>query len=482
MSEAVDKANRESILRGKIASALLTIARPPTPLPECSDVILSLIRNTQPVHIGPNLTTYLNALDNEPSNEPTPSPFVRAFKDYFAFGEHSVFPAGFWDKDDHNLDEDLKGCARPREPDVISVSADLVTKISRRPRKSEAVLHSSQPSNAFTCCTECACVTLKGFRHLTSELSKKDGQFPSESNAENYPFLNRLFTADALWLYYMERMGLFQILGALMDDYATTGALPIANDTLAAFVLETMVRQTKTGSSSMQRERITAYRRALGWTTPAGRALGINSSTNTGFNQQFHRLVQSALQYYEAKRLASAINRTAQSGASVATETSISETLTLLRQTFRAMDYGRVHQDTLTGIVWAVGTLGLIHEMRDDIGIPKDFMQPEQLIPAAYDLLVTKRPATSSDTNRYTIHMAAAKNGRQLLLDIQGLAIPNGVQGENDEVKTWLDMRSTERAFENYRTAHRSLTGIDLGAATTRVGEPGSTIAVPQEA
>jgi hypothetical protein len=134
----------------------------------------------------------------------------------------------------------------------------------------------------------------------------------------------------------------------------------------------------------------------------------------------------------------------------------------------------------LSGIVWAVGAMGLIHELRDDIGIPKDYVDPHQLIPAAYDLLVAKRPAAATDANRWNSHHTAATYGRRLLLDLQGLAATGSIP--QSTITDWLDLPETEEAFENYRTAHRNLTGIDLGAATTRVGEPGSTLAVPQEA
>jgi hypothetical protein len=463
-------------VRNAIASNLYATDRPPTQLPECSDVILALIRHTDkdpdppwPVTFdfwkpqGPGWKEMEARRQAEASQTRTPPKFVRAFRDYFTFVDHRVFRPEFWKVGDNELNPDLMKYA-------------FKDQVTGRP----------SDKDPFGCCVDCSVVTLRGDRHLSVELVGSNMTLPADFPAialsgEKPPFLTRLFTGDALWLYYMERMGLFQILGGLMDDYATGGALPIANNSLAAFVLETMVRHLKTGSSSMQRERITAYRRALGWTTEAGRVLSVTSSTNTAFSQQFHRLIQSVLGYYDAKRIAVAINRTGQGGASVATETSITETVNLLRQSFRAMEYGRVHQDTLGGIVWAVGTLGLIYEMRDDIGIPKDYMQPEQLIPAAYDMLVLKRATVATDTNRYLTHATAATAGRRIVLDVQGIAA-GGSSASPADVRTWLEMEETERAFEDYRTAHRNLTGVDLGAPSTRVGEPGATLAVPQEA
>jgi hypothetical protein len=468
-------------VRNAIAANLYTAGRPPTQLPECSEVILALIRHADKEHPWQPTPDYwmprgkgwdiLEARRQAEANQTrTPPKFIRAFRDYFTFADHRVFPSKFWKTEngeivvEHALNPDLADCA-------------FKDQLAGRPPPEK---------DPFGCCLDCSCATLRGDRHLSVELVESNKTLPLDFPAipllgERPPFLTRLFTGDALWLYYMERMGLFQILGGLMDDYATGGALPIANNSLAAFVLETMVRHLKTGSSSMQRERVTAYRRSLGWTTEAGRVLAVTSSTNTAFSQQFHRLIQSVLGYYDAKRIAVAINRAGQGGASVATETSITETVNLLRQSFRAMEYGRVHQDTLGGIVWAVGTLGLIYEMRDDIGIPKDYMQPEQLIPAAYDMLVLKRATVATDTNRYLTHATAATAGRRIVLDVQGIAA-GGSSASPADVRTWLEMEETERAFEDYRTAHRNLTGVDLGAPSTRVGEPGATLAVPQEA
>ena len=77
------------------------------------------------------------------------------------------------------------------------------------------------------------------------------------------PGIRRLFVGDALWLYYVDRMGINQILGVILDAFASNGRLPISNgsldsgvrDDIAALVLEVMVRQTKTGLSSTVRDR-----------------------------------------------------------------------------------------------------------------------------------------------------------------------------------------------------------------------------------
>ena len=70
-------------------------------------------------------------------------------------------------------------------------------------------------------------------------------------------------------------MGIFRILGRLLDDFAFNGKYPMntadSNNELTWIIMETMVRQTKTGLSSTVRDRNSAYRRGLGWEIEEGR-------------------------------------------------------------------------------------------------------------------------------------------------------------------------------------------------------------------
>ena len=65
--------------------------------------------------------------------------------------------------------------------------------------------------------------------------------------------------ADLVWLFFFDRMGIFKILGAILDDYAIKGKLPISNgsvnapgtenkDDLITIVIEAMTRKTKIGT------------------------------------------------------------------------------------------------------------------------------------------------------------------------------------------------------------------------------------------
>jgi len=105
----------------------------------------------------------------------------------------------------------------------------------------------------------------------------------------------------------------------------------------------------------------------------------------------------------------------------------------------------------------------LIREMKETLGIPKNYNQPTQYLSAAYALLVEGKQATISDTNRYTVHKQCADNGRDILLSMQKLDYAK--TGDKEELETWLTLVETK--VEAYRTAYRSLTGVDLGAPGT---------------
>ena len=266
-------------------------------------------------------------------------------------------------------------------------------------------------------------------------------------------------------------MGIFRILGVILDDFATTGNLSISNgvvdpdirDDIIALVIEAMIRESKTGLSSSVRDRNSTYRRCLGWTTDDGRKLDLKTNTNTAFNTLFHRFIQLALEFYKDKRLAQVIQSTTPGSGSVSVSTliTISDTLNLLKKAFDPFDYGRNYYNTLNGIIWVIAGMALIRELRTSIGIPKEYEQPYEYIPAAYDLLVMKRAITPSETNRYVVHRECAMDARDILLDLEVIDHMDTKKG--GELELWLNM--IEDKVEGYRTAWRNLTGgVDLGS------------------
>jgi hypothetical protein len=277
--------------------------------------------------------------------------------------------------------------------------------------------------------------------------------------------LRAIFLGDLVWLYFMERMGLFEMLGALVDDFAIRGKLALRNQSYAGYGLEAWIRDTIAGQTTSVRQRLAAYMRALGWRPPTTTSIPTDAIANRAFNELFHKFVYLALEYYKDLRLAHAIRGASLSGGtSVATFTTLRDTLALLRNAFDAFGYGRVAASTQNGIVGILGSLAFVRDVRPDIGVPSSFSRIEQYIPAAYELLVAGRPGNASGVNRYTVHKECATYARNLLLQMEVLELDN-----RPELELWLAV--VEDQIEGYRTAYRTLTGTDLGASPSPVIE-----------
>ena len=313
--------------------------------------------------------------------------------------------------------------------------------------------------NSLGGCLPPSCVTLRGIRGSSLKIIS-----PADR-------IKRLFLGDLVWLFYFDRMGIFKILGAILDDFASKGRFPLdisnSNNELTSIILEAMVRQTKTGLSSTVRDRENTYRRVIGWTSESGRKLSLDSQVNNAFNNLFHKFIQNALIYYNDRRLATAIQGTA-ANAKPSTQTlvSIGNNMILLKRSFEPFLYGRNYSNTLNGLVWVIATVDLVKNMRSSLGIPARYEQPYEFIPAPYDILVAKRSITPSEENSYELYKTCAENGRDLLLDIEVLDEPEMKEAnETGHLATWLNL--VENRVEAYRTAYRIITGVDLGEKGT---------------
>lgn len=391
-----------------------TIAFPP-----CADTLLGLIRTADTDEVTIDFADYFR------------------FSQHFTFGEFVNASGGIEDlatKLGATLDPALLSCGQPGPTQASGAQ---------------------WPDD---CCLCTSCVTLDGIRNTGG----------------TRPGIRRLFIGDLVWLFYMERLGLFQVLGAILDAFAYSGRLPISNgaldptgvrDDVTALILEVMVRQTRTGESSTVRDRLSAYRTCLGWTSAGGRKLGMDTQVNSAFTTLFHKFIYHALEFYKDKRLAVAIQGTAAntSPPSAATLITLSDTIDVLKNRFEVFDYGRNATNTLGGLVWAIAGMTIIRELRTTIGIPEAFNQPHEYIPAAYDLLVLKRAVTHGDANRYLIHRECARSGRDILLDME--VIDHKARNPGGELELWVTQ--IESKVEAYRTAYRNMTGIDVGASAT---------------
>ncbi len=286
--------------------------------------------------------------------------------------------------------------------------------------------------------------------------------------------VRRLLAGDLIWLFYMERMGLFQILGAILDDYALVGRHPISSRQLPTVVVEAMIRELRSGLGSTTRDRDVAYRRCLGWTSEVGRTLGSEASPNRAFSAQFHRLIRLALQFYRDRQLAVAIRDVVTpTRASTATLIAIRDTMRVLQKSCEVFEYGRTYTTTLNGIVWTIGALTVIRDLRRDLGIPDSYESPWEYVPAAHGLLVEPGGfdrRSQPDPNRYFAHRECANAGRNLILDVEVLPIndrdfasPGGL------LEAWLDL--AESSVEGYRTGYHSLTQINLADGEPVAGQ-----------
>lgn len=382
---------------------------------------------------------------------------TQSFKDYFKFYQHRILGQDTSTGTVEELDQKVAG---ELDPDLRSCESGGILLRGQS--------YSDWPSD---CCLCTPCVTLDGVRNPSAD-----------HGAPPVPGMRRLCAGDAVWLFFHERMGIHQILGAILDSFATSGRLPISNgsldlgvntnvvrDDITALILEIMVRQTKMGMSSSVRDRGALYRTSLGWESPLAKPLKLDTEVNTGFSSLFHRFIFNALEFYRDKRLAVAIQSTAVPTArpSVATLITLSDTIDVLKKRFEAFSYGRNYNNALAGIVWTVSAMSVIRELRGTLGIPSAFEAAHEFIPAAYDLLVLKQPVTRGDINRYEVHRSCAVNGRDILLDLEVIDHKKNQPGE--ELEDWLNQ--VEAKVEGYRTAYRNLTGVDLGASSSTMVE-----------
>jgi len=315
----------------------------------------------------------------------------------------------------------------------------------------------SRWTDAASGCLPPSCLTLGGWRgSVVYSATAKPANVTDT--------VRRLFIGDLVWVFFLERLGLFRLFARLVEDYATMGQYPVESNSLTGVTLEVMVRQLKTGLASSVRDRTATYRRCLGWTADVGRPLALRTEVSTAFNEQFHQFLQTALKYNEEKRLAKAIQLTTTGASSAATRVAVKDTLVLLKESFRVFGYGRNYYNTLNAIVYAIAALDLVRNLRSQIGVPSSYTTISQYVPAAYSMLIEGKPAAASKPNRYLLHLACAEAGRDLLLDIEKLEVD-----DVDAVGEWLDNEIVEERVEIYRKAYRDLTGSDLLTSVSRI-------------
>jgi hypothetical protein len=418
-------ARTEIDVENDVKAALIALPPHPVIMPECADFLLSQI----------------NPFD-------LPNEITQLFNEYFVRTPHKIFsviPSQNLSNPEKDLVLKALKCTE-RDPDII------LQKKSSNKQAQETSSHELDDLTEFGCCLPCSCITLEGNRRL-----KKMTGVPSPPPGPP-PGIKKLLQPDVIWLFYFERLGLFKILGAILDDFVYYGNHPIPTDDVTALILEMMTRHFKTGNSSTSRERASTYRRVLGWQNMQHANLDLDKIlVNSAFTRLFHRFIVLALAFYADRRLADAIKGTVIQPPSVATIIAIQDTISLLKNSMEAFIYGRNYYHTLNSIVWVIATIDLVRRLKDDIGIPSGFVRLDQIIPAAYNILIDKKPINTTDPNRYKLHFECAQDARDVLIDIAG----NAFNPDNtSDLKLWLNL--IEDRIEGYRAAYLELTGIDL--------------------
>jgi hypothetical protein len=302
-------------------------------------------------------------------------------------------------------------------------------------------------------------------RKLSLQSTPKDTTFVRLDNGDVVDFkidISSLTVGAVIWLYFYERMGIFKILGALMDDYNYRGKYTISGRRTTsndyATLMDMICTLHRLGISSNLRDRICLYQRVLGVSIENN--LGVESERNSGFMSTFNRLVDYTLEYYKAKQLAQAIQAQSsgapQPRSSVATQTSIRDTINVLKQHFEPLQYGRNLINTFLGIANVHMTLCLVNMLKAEIGIPAQYERPEEFIPAAYDILVAKRTHSVTDANRFIVYDNCASYGYRLLTDIEMIDI-NALStiSTGSTLDVWLN--DVEGLVEGYRNAYSAV-------------------------
>jgi hypothetical protein len=421
---------------------------PNIPMPKCADLLLSLI--------GPlSEEQYpLSGDTNKPPQPPwwpNPDEITALFEEYFSRGRHYIFP---------NYPTDPHPPAHAEENTILDRAftcrdpangSDVGTTGSQG---SQDQIYYPPRYDSSGCCLPCSCVTLAGNRRLLVKVPYLGGWPPTKK-------IRRLFLGDLVWLFLMERMGIFAILHALLSDFAHNGKYYFDVFDTSSIILNTWVELVKTGMGSQTVDRESAYERCLGLkqahiprktlTQDKG---GVKD--NCEMIKALVKFSSLALEYYRERQAIEAIQGTITptppTGASLE---AIRASIVDIKVASKAFEQGRNMIITLYGIVEIIATLGLLRRVRGMIPLPQSATRLEDLIPNAIDKLGLSSKVGRSAVNTFHSHHEAARDLRDLLLDLEVLDFNN-----LDTLKVWLAL--VEDRFQGARKALIDLTGRDL--------------------
>jgi hypothetical protein len=443
------------LLDNILMSDLITISRKHTAglFPDCADFLLSIVKlNFNPGFIPAVHGQFLS---------------YKLFNDYFTRAQYIPY--------NYLSDDDKKQYSAAFTESICNPPPVLLTKSKKQLESNEKL-----PSN---CCIPCSCITLGGFRRVdkynpattydpNSGLSSSLTSPPQFLPAAPPPLvLEDLFFADLLTVFWLDLMGIWDIIDAMIKDYFHYGQKPLEIGRLSGMVLETMGRLQKKGLSPSKIDLEGLYARTLGWQKPDNPRQLTNAVTNFGFNNLFHKLIVQMLHLIAQEEIIDAVTQAA-TAPPVAHEIALMDTLLLMKETMRLFRYNINWHTTLNALVWFTAGLAVLEQNRDPYGIPETHSSPAQYIQDAYSIWVKKEPLTvSMYTNRFLTYSGLHDSARRLLFSIEALDITNP---RNVRVFAFLEAGTVKE----YSNAFKILTGIDLGAVQYRTD---GTLKVPQQ-
>jgi hypothetical protein len=384
---------------------------------------------------------YTSTIDNSSFDEPDPDEIAALFEEYFTRDKHLIF------------ESNIKGGS------IVGYKDENIDR-GFRCKSGTLGVEDPRKQDSSDCCLPCSCITLWGNRRLLVRILKNT---PIQTLK-----IRRLYFGDLVWLFFMERLGTFNILAVLLDDFATNGKYPFDIFDVSSIILNTLVEHTKMGLTSRVRDRESAYMRALGWKQPHLRRETDRGKViiNAEMNKLLHNFISLVLEWYKDRHADEAIqgvvSRTTPS--STASLVAISERIKQIKIASEAFNYGRITVVTLNGILEVIVTFALLFRVRDKLGVPQTFTKLDDITPAVIEKLGLEKNVANLQVNTFSVHHDAAKELRDILLDLEVLDFE-----DLDELTSWLYL--SQAKFEGFRRAYLDITNIDLAKPEYRTQE-----------
>jgi hypothetical protein len=398
-----------------------------------------LVKRKRAVIIDPLTDFLLSQIDvNLPDDE-----LSIIFREYFERKPHNIF-AGL-------EDNPPRGYAWPpdaRDPTAVQKARDAMN--------CSGIIFTTTPP-ASDCPLPCSCITLSGNRRIKNYVKDKPPTLPPPSPPwENRP-ITILDPADQVWLHVLDKMGLFDMLSVLLNDFARGGRYSIPGDEIYGLIMQVMINQINSGMSSRVKQRTAAYLRSIGLERQRNepdKSFEGMVLINRGFTKLLFRLLCLLLIFYRYRRVQDVIVGVVTHQPSSAAYAEITKTIDLFKLAMQPFYYGSNYSDTLKGIVWAQAALYVLRATRDKYGVPMSSERFDQIIPAAYSILV--KTGQTTESNRWVLHKSAADNTRDFILSVSALQTD-----KLDNVKMFVTQE--EDRVEAIRHAILQITGtIDL--------------------